>query len=149
MSSKTLKKIFFLFTIFPSFAHFGGFAQDGLIRVKPPGFNHPGENLPNLVKLECVPKFCYLGDTLGAGGGVEETSRATVWCAWATFNQLSPVLAVRGASYRIKGKIYKACVQSALTYWTETWAMKKANLHSLEETERMKVEMDVWGVAEG
>ena len=23
---------------------------------------------PN-VKLECVPKFCYLGDTLGAGGG--------------------------------------------------------------------------------
>ena len=26
---------------------------------------------PN-VKLECVPKFCYLGDTLGAGGGGEE-----------------------------------------------------------------------------
>ena len=26
---------------------------------------------PN-VKLECVPKFCYLGDTLGAGGGVDE-----------------------------------------------------------------------------
>ena len=25
---------------------------------------------PN-VKLECVPKFCYLGDTLGAGGGVD------------------------------------------------------------------------------
>ena len=32
---------------------------------------------PN-VKLECVPKFCYLGDTLGAGGGVEEAERARV-----------------------------------------------------------------------
>ena len=29
---------------------------------------------PN-VKLECVPKFCYLGDTFGAGGGVEEAAR--------------------------------------------------------------------------
>ena len=32
---------------------------------------------PN-VKLECVPKFCYLGDTLGAGGGAEEAARARV-----------------------------------------------------------------------
>ena len=44
-----------------------------------------------------------------------------------------------GASYRIKGKIYKACVQSALTYGTETWAMKKVNLHSLERKEWMTV----------
>ena len=39
-----------------------------------------------------------------------------------------------------KGKdIYKACVQSALTYGTETWAMKEANLQSLERTERTMV----------
>ena len=24
------------------------------------------------VKVECVSKFCYLGDTLGSGGGVVE-----------------------------------------------------------------------------
>ena len=40
---------------------------------------------PN-VKLECVPKFCYLGDTLGEGGGVEEAARARVRCAWAKFS---------------------------------------------------------------
>ena len=34
---------------------------------------------PN-VKLECVPKFCYLGDTLGAGGGEDEAARARVQC---------------------------------------------------------------------
>ena len=78
-----------------------------------------------IVKLECVPKFCCLGDTLGAGG-VEEAARARVSGAWA-------ILTARGASCHIKGKIYKACVQSALTYGTETWAMKRANLQSEED----------------
>ena len=91
---------------------------------------------PN-VKVECVPKFCYLGDTFGAEGGLEEAARARVRCAWAKFKELSPILTALGASYRIKGKIYKACVQIVLTYGT--WAMKKANLHSLERTEWMMV----------
>ena len=26
------------------------------------------------VKLECVIKFCYLGDTLGAGGGADQAA---------------------------------------------------------------------------
>ena len=92
---------------------------------------------PN-VKLECVPKFCYLGDTLGAGGGLEEVARARVRCAWAKFKELSPILIARSAPYHIKGNIYKAD-QSVLTYGTETWAMKIANLQSLERTERMMV----------
>ena len=54
---------------------------------------------PN-VKLECVPKFCYLGDTLGVGGGVEEgveeAARARVRCAWAKFKELSPILTAGG-----------------------------------------------------
>ena len=64
------------------------------------------------VKVECVSKFCYLGDTLGSGGGVVEAARARVRCAWAKFKELSPILTVRGASYRIKGRIYSACDQS-------------------------------------
>ena len=63
------------------------------------------------MKLEYVPRFCYLGDTFGAGG-VEEAARARVRCAWAKFKELSPILTARGASYCIKGKIYKASVQS-------------------------------------
>ena len=61
-----------------------------------------------------MSKFCYLGDTLGSGGGVVEAARARVRCAWAKFKELSPILTVRGASYRIKGRIYSACVQSVL-----------------------------------
>ena len=39
------------------------------------------------VKVECVSKFCYLGDrdTLDSGGGVVEAARARVRCAWAKF----------------------------------------------------------------
>ena len=33
------------------------------------------------MKLECVPKFFYLGDTFGAGRGVKEAARARVRCA--------------------------------------------------------------------
>ena len=91
------------------------------------------------VKVECVSKFCYLGDTLGSGGGVVAAARAIVRCAWAKFKELSPILTVRGASYRIKGRIYSACVQSVLIYGTETWAMKADDLRSLERTERMMV----------
>ena len=86
-----------------------------------------------------MSKFCYLGDTLGSGGGVVEAARVRVRCAWAKFKELSPILTVRGASYRIKGRIYSACVQSVLIYGTETWAMKAEDLRSLERTERMMV----------
>ena len=63
---------------------------------------------PN-VKLECVTKFCYLGDTLGAGG-VDEAARARVRCAWAKLKELSPILTARGVSHHMKGKIFRACV---------------------------------------
>ena len=101
---------------------------------------------PN-VKLECVPKFCYLVDTLGAGG-VEEAARARVRCAWAKFKELSPILTARGAPYRIKGKIKDKQGLCALIYGTETWAMKKVNLQSLERAERMMVRW-MCSVAEG
>ena len=93
---------------------------------------------PN-VKLECVPKFCYLGDTLGADGGADEAARARVRCALAKFKELSPILAARGASYHMKGKICRACVQGVLTYGTKTWAMKAENLQSLGRADRMMV----------
>ena len=86
----------------------------------------------------CVQIF-YLEDTLGSGEGVVEAAGARVRCAWAKFKELSPILTVRGASYRIKGRIYNACVQSVLINGTETWAMKADDLRSLERTERMIV----------
>ena len=93
---------------------------------------------PN-AKVEGVEKFCYLGDMIGAGGGAEEASRARVRCAWSKFRELSPILTSRGASLTVKGKVFRACVQSVLVYGSETWAVKVEDMQRLERTERMMV----------
>ena len=90
-------------------------------------------------KLECVNKFCYLGDMIGSGGGAEEASRMRVRCAWAKFRELLPLLTTRGPSLKLKGKIYRTCVQSVLVYGSETWAMKAEDMQRLERAERMMV----------
>ena len=83
-------------------------------------------------KLECVDKYRYLGDMIGAGGGAGESSRARVSSAWAKFRELAPILTNVGASLKVKGKIYKACVQRVLVYGSETWlvatSMLKVNM---------------------
>jgi hypothetical protein len=87
-------------------------------------------------KIECVQKFCYLGDMLGAEGGVEAAVRNRVRCAWGKFHELAPILTRRGASLKLKGKFYRACVQSVLLYSSETWAMKVEDDNQLQRAER-------------
>ena len=95
--------------------------------------------LGNGQSLECVEKFCYLGDMISAGGGAEEASRARVRCAWVKFRELSPILTSTGASFNVKGKVYKACVQRELIYGSETWPVKVEDMQRLERRERMMV----------
>jgi len=91
------------------------------------------------VEFECVDRFCYLGDTLEAGGGAVLASSMRVRCAWNKFKDLSPILTARGATLKVKGKIYKACVQSVMVYGSETWSMKEEDKRRLERAERMMV----------
>lgn len=58
-------------------------------------------------KIELVDKFCYLGDMIGAGGGVEEATRTRVKCAWGKFRELAPILTKRGVSLKIKERSLK------------------------------------------
>ena len=77
--------------------------------------------------LDCVDKFCYLGDTIVAGGGTEEASRVRVRSA-AKFRDLAPILTSRGASLKVKSKVYKASVQRVLVYASETWPAKAEDM---------------------
>src|SRR5437867_543084 len=90
-------------------------------------------------ELEVVDKFCYLGDVIGKGGGAEEASRARVRCAWGKFRDLRMLLTVRGASLRLKGKIYRASVQRVLVYGSETWRTKAVDMQRLVRTENCMV----------
>src|SRR3989441_8544789 len=90
-------------------------------------------------ELEVVDKFCYLGDVIGKWGRAEEASRARVRCAWGKFRDLRMLLTARGASLRVKGKIYRACVQRVLVYGSETWPTKKDDMQRLVRTENSMV----------
>ena len=67
----------------------------------------------------------------------------------AKFKELSPILTAGGASYRIKGKIYKACVQSALTYGTTGYGDEESESAKSGEDGTDDGEMDVRGVGKG
>ena len=49
------------------------------------------------------------------------------------------LLTARGASLRVKGKIYRACVQRVLVYGSETWAMKVVDMQRLLRIENNMV----------
>src|SRR6266568_4244113 len=106
------------------------------------------EEIEQGVDFEMMDRFCYLGDMIGAGGGVEEAIRARVRCAWAKFRELSPILTTKGASLKVKGKVYRACVQNVLIYGSETWTVRVEDVSKLERAERMMVRW-MCGVALG
>ena len=91
------------------------------------------------VVLEQVKSFCYLGDVIGAGGGAEDASRNRVKCGWAKFHDLGCILKGRGASWSIKGKFYRSCVQKTLLHGTETWPAKVEDMQRLERAEKSMV----------
>ena len=74
---------------------------------------------------------------IGNRGGAEEATRTRVQCPWGKFTELAPMLTRRGASFKMKGKIYRICVQSVMIYGSETWPMKVEDMNRLERTERM------------
>ena len=88
-------------------------------------------------KLECVSKFCYLGDMISSGGGAEEASTGRVRCAWGKFRKLAPILTSRGTSLKVKGKVYRAFVQCVMTYGSEAWPMRVEDMRRLERAEMM------------
>src|SRR2546425_12874515 len=49
------------------------------------------------------------------------------------------LLTASGASLRVKGKIYRACVQRVLVYGSETWPMKVDDMQRFERTENSMV----------
>src|SRR3989442_9300655 len=58
---------------------------------------------------------------------------------WGKFRDLRRLLTVRGVSLRVKGKIYRACVQRVLVFGSETWAMKVDDMQRLVRTENNMV----------
>ena len=72
---------------------------------------------------------------LNCGGGAGAASQVRVGCAWKQFRELT----ARGASLKLKGKTYSACVRSSMIYGSEPWPMKVEDKQRLERAERVMV----------
>ena len=86
-------------------------------------------------EYKAVKTFCYLGDILDAGGGVNTAVTARIRSGWNKFRELQPFLTSKAPSLKIKGKVYAACVRSRMSYASETWATKAEDGDKLERAE--------------
>jgi hypothetical protein len=62
------------------------------------------------------------------------------------FMELALILTTRSESLKLKGKIYRACVQRVMVYGSETWVTKAEDIRRLLRTERAMVRW-IFGVA--
>ena len=83
-------------------------------------------------RLDVEPSFCYLGDMLNAGGGCKLPITTRCRTAWGKFKRLLPIL----TSLKICGKLFTACVRSALLHASETWGPRHEDLERLRRNDR-------------
>jgi len=69
------------------------------------------------------------------------------------FRECGELLKGKRFSLKMKGKVYKSCVSSAMMYGSETWCLREKEMAILRRTERTmkdeKSERDVWRKANG
>ena len=68
---------------------------------------------------------------LDAGGGAQSSSITRVQCAWGKFRNLLPLLTSKAVPSKVKGELFRACVQTVMLYGSETWPVK------VEDTQRL------------
>ena len=95
-------------------------------------------NFDNM-SLELMDKFCYLGDTISAGGGAEAATIARTRCGWGKFRELRPLLTIRRLPPHLKGKVYTTCVRKATKYGSETWPVRLVDINRMERNEMKMV----------
>ena len=89
--------------------------------------------------VETVSKFSYLDDRLNATGGCETSVTARTRIGWMKFRKCSEILKGRRFSLKMKGKVYKSCVRSAMLYGTEAWCLRENVMAILRRTERAMI----------
>jgi len=74
-----------------------------------------------------------------AGGGCGHAIAARCCAAWGGFGKLLPVLASEHISFGTRGKVFIACVRSAMLRGSETWAPGASDLLRLRRDDRAMI----------
>ena len=88
--------------------------------------------------LDVEASFCYLGDMLRAGGGFSLAIITRCCTALGKFKKLLPILTSKHISLTVRGKVFDACVRSAL-HGSETWAPTASDLQRLRRIDRSMI----------
>ena len=91
------------------------------------------------VELEVVDEFCYLGDMFCAGGGCDRAIITRCSVAWGKFRKLLPILSSRQLPFSVRGRVFKACVRSAMLHGGETWGPGTKELQRLRRNDKAMV----------
>ena len=123
--------------------------------------------LCKIKKLEVVDSFCYLGDTIGAGGGCDLSVITRIRSVWGKFRELLPILTSHALSYITRalsyitralsyitralsyithalsyitcGQIYSKYVCTVLLYASECWAPNVNDLLKLQRNDQAMI----------
>ena len=87
-------------------------------------------------EVEMVNGFCYLGDRLNASGGCEAAVTTRVRIGWKRFRECGELLLGNRFPLKMKGKVYRCCVRSAVLYGSETWCLRENEKAILRRAER-------------
>ena len=71
-------------------------------------------------EVETVSGFCYLGDRLNSSGGCEAAVTIRVRIGWVRFRECGELLLGNRFLLRMKGKVCRGCVRSAILYGSKT-----------------------------
>ena len=90
-------------------------------------------------EVQTVNGFCYLGVRLNASGGYEVAVMARVRIGWVRFRECGELLLGNRFPVKMKGKVYRCCVRSAILYGSEAWCLKENEKSILRRMERAMV----------
>ena len=90
-------------------------------------------------QMKVAGEFCYLGNMLSSGGGCTQAIIARCRVAWGKFKKLLPILTNKHLSLLMRGKVFEACVRSAMLHGSETWAPTAPDMQRLQRADRAMV----------
>ena len=91
--------------------------------------------------VETVSKFSYLGDRLNATGGCETAVTVGTRIGWMKFRKCSEILKGRRFSLKMREKVYKSFVRSAMLYGSEAWCLREKEMAILRRIERAMIQV--------
>ena len=91
--------------------------------------------------VETVSKFTNLGDRFNATGGCEMAVTARSRIGWLKFREYSKILRGKRFLLKMKGKVYKSCVRSAMLYGCKAWCVREKEMAILRRIERAMIQV--------